>query len=338
MNSISKGLCRRLAFKRSFSSEVELSATPRVRNTRKVNSFVVGAFAATVAVGCLYYNSQTSGRAVGNDKLDDKRYVPLKLIKKEQISPDSYLLRINIQKEDDKPYPIPSAVFIKDDSIQIMRPYTPINPNPYKDGYLDLVVKKYDDGSVSRTLTALKPDDNQPIFVRGPMKEEEYDYKPHSLDQIGMIAGGTGISPMYQLICHILQNPNDKQTKIWLIYGNKSEKDILLQNELDELAKTYSDRFKVKYILDQPPPSSDETTAYEKGYVTKEMIQKMLKVYGNEDNNNAASSNRLKIFVCGPNAMLAKVCGERAQDNSQGQVRGILAELGLSKNEVFKFQ
>jgi cytochrome-b5 reductase len=38
-------------------------------------------------------------------------------------------------------------------------------------------------------------------------------------EAVGLIAGGTGITPMYQLIKAIFKNPNDK-TKVSLVYGN----------------------------------------------------------------------------------------------------------------------
>ena len=38
-------------------------------------------------------------------------------------------------------------------------------------------------------------------------------------EAIGMIAGGTGITPMYQLLRAIFFNPNEK-TKVYLVYGN----------------------------------------------------------------------------------------------------------------------
>jgi cytochrome-b5 reductase len=38
-------------------------------------------------------------------------------------------------------------------------------------------------------------------------------------EAVGLIAGGTGISPCYQLIKAILSNPNDK-TQVSLVYGN----------------------------------------------------------------------------------------------------------------------
>lgn len=127
---------------------------------------------------------------------------------------------------------------------------------------------------------------------------------------------------MYQLICRILENPNDK-TSIWLVYGNKKLDDILLKPELDQLERTFPDRLKIKYVLESPPNNQ-----YEKGFITKEIIQEMLKK--KVDNG--------KIFVCGPSKMLELVCGERARDYSQGQVTGILSHLGLTSSEVWKFQ
>lgn len=51
-----------------------------------------------------------------------------------------------------------------------------------------------------------------------------------------MIAGGTGVTPCYQVAQAILKDPADN-TKISLVFGNLSEDDILLRKELDELAE-----------------------------------------------------------------------------------------------------
>lgn len=116
-------------------------------------------------------------------QLNTERYSPLKLIKKEQISPDSYRLRVST-KQVDKEFPVPSCLYVKDDTIQVMRPYTPINSNPFKDGFIDLVVKRYENGSVSRTLSGFESNDL--VHVRGPMMEE-YEYKENTLDEVGMV-------------------------------------------------------------------------------------------------------------------------------------------------------
>ena len=67
-----------------------------------------------------------------------------------------------------------------------------------------------------------------------------------------MIAGGSGITPMYQIIKHILKDKGDG-TKVWLIYANQTEDDILLREELDKLSQNHAD-FHVWYTLDRPKP------------------------------------------------------------------------------------
>ncbi|KAM4848875.1 NADH-cytochrome b5 reductase 2 isoform X4 [Urocitellus parryii] len=69
---------------------------------------------------------------------------------------------------------------------------------------------------------------------------------------LGMIAGGTGITPMLQLIRHITKNPMDK-TRMSLIFANQTEEDILMRKELEEIAKTHLNQFKLWYTLDRPP-------------------------------------------------------------------------------------
>ncbi|CAO3608041.1 unnamed protein product [Cunninghamella blakesleeana] len=285
--------------------------------------FLLGSGLGLLGYGSWYYYQNNK------DKLDGNTYIPLTLIDKRKVSPDTVQLRLQIEKNQipsgEQPYPIPSCVYIKDDHIQIMRPYTPINSNPYKDGFIDLIVKRYPGGSVSKTLSSTSLNDS--IFVRGPMIEE-YQYKSNTKDEIGMIAGGTGISPMYQMIKHILTNSKeDETTKLWLIYANKTEQDILLKEELDQLEKEHSSRFKIKYVLEYPKNNWEG----EKGRVSESIIRSML-------HETSSSDHKRLIFVSGPDGMLNFICGQRAIDFTQGKLSGVLAKLGLKSSEVWKFQ
>lgn len=86
-----------------------------------------------------------------------------------------------------------------------------------------------------------------------------------------MIAGGTGITPMYQIIKAALKNPFDK-TVISLIYANVNQEDILLKDELAELLDLHEGRFNIFYVLNNPPPNWSGGV----GFVTKEQIEKYL--------------------------------------------------------------
>jgi cytochrome-b5 reductase len=67
-----------------------------------------------------------------------------------------------------------------------------------------------------------------------------------------MIAGGTGVTPMYQVAAAILKDPHDT-TRISLLFGNLTADDILIKQELDALAAAHPKRFSVFYVLNSPP-------------------------------------------------------------------------------------
>lgn len=166
----------------------------------------------------------------------------------------------------------------------------------------------------------LKPGDT--LDFRGPMLK--YDWEKNQKQNVGMIAGGTGITPMLQLIRRIFhEESTDKNVKVSLIYANQTEDDILLKSELDKIAKEHPDRFKVVYALDKAPTNWTGVT----GFVNKEVIQAHLP--GPQDDNSI-------IFVCGPSPMVKSIAGETIL-MSQGKFDGILKELGYSKGNVFKF-
>ncbi|RCH78097.1 NADH-cytochrome b5 reductase, partial [Rhizopus azygosporus] len=116
---------------------------------------------------------------------------------------------------------------------QVSRSYTPTSSDDDR-GHFDLLVKTYPNGNISRLFSELKLGDE--LSVRGP--KGNFVYTPNMCREIGMIAGGTGITPMLQIIHAIVKNPADK-TKVSLIFGNVSEEDILLRKELDEIAQKH---------------------------------------------------------------------------------------------------
>ena len=76
-----------------------------------------------------------------------------------------------------------------------MRSYTPISSDVHP-GYFDLMIKSYPQGNISRHLGTLKVGDT--MKVKGPRGAMVYE--PNMVRAFGMIAGGTGITPMLQII------------------------------------------------------------------------------------------------------------------------------------------
>lgn len=119
------------------------------------------------------------------------------------------------------------------------------------------------------------------LSVKGPKGTMRY-YNGIA-EHIGLIAGGTGLTPCLQVIQQILKDPEDK-TKVDFIYGNLKESDILLREDLDRLAKEH-EQFNVHYFLNEPP----EGWKGGEGFITKEAIEEHFPKPG----------NGAKVLLCG---------------------------------------
>ncbi|KAE8353105.1 hypothetical protein BDV28DRAFT_133905 [Aspergillus coremiiformis] len=194
--------------------------------------------------------------------------------------------------------------------LPVLRPYTPIS-DLNQQGSLELMVKHYPNGKASTHIHSLVPGDTLTFLT--PLKG--YSWVPNQHPQIYAIAGGAGITPIYQLIRGILDNPNDK-TKINLVFGVNSEQDLLLREELEEYKRRFPGRFDYVYTVSQ---LEGETGGLKKGYVTEELLKTV-----------ATDRGDAKVFVCGPPAMETSLIGNRG-------TKGILDRLGFEKEQVYKF-
>ncbi|KAG9743085.1 ferredoxin reductase-like protein, partial [Aureobasidium melanogenum] len=127
------------------------------------------------------------------------------------------------------------------------RPYTPISTPDSP--YITLLVKQYPNGRASTYLHSLAP--GQTLNVKAI---PEFSYKPNQHKHLVLVAGGAGITPMFQALRSVLDNPEDK-TRVSLIYANKTESDILMKKELDALATQHSDRFTTTYVVNDSKAS-----------------------------------------------------------------------------------
>lgn len=211
--------------------------------------------------------------------------------------------------------------YVDKDGKEVIRPYTPLNRCDQL-GYFDVLVKKYQGSKMGSHLFAMKKGDT--IEVKGPWVK--LPIKANQYKTIGMIAGGTGISPMYQVARNVLSTPKNN-TEIALIYANERKEDVLLGNELNELMETYP-RFSPYFVLSKAP--SDWMGGV--GYVNKEMIKSLMPAP-----NRATDS---LILVCGPPPFMEAMSGDKDFKNyppSQGELKGYLKELGYMPKMVYKF-
>ena len=262
--------------------------------------------------------------------LNKDKWIDFKLIEKEVISHDVRRFRFALQSKHHKlGLPIGQHIsfqFVNGDGKTVIRSYTPTTSDD-EIGHVDFVIKVYfpleprfpKGGEMSQHLDRLKIGDT--MQMKGPKGHLDYKGKgkftikkgtnplqKYSMKKIGMVCGGTGITPMLQIIRAIMKDPEDK-TEIWMIYANQTEDDILLRKELEALR---SDRFKLYFTLDRPPASGWK---YGSGFVNTEMCRQNLPSVGSD----------VMLWFCGPPPMLKFAC------------EPAFKELGFDESQWFSF-
>ncbi|KAK8624177.1 hypothetical protein V6N13_065530 [Hibiscus sabdariffa] len=232
--------------------------------------------------------------------------IQCKLVEKTSISHDVRRFRFALPSEHQVlGLPVGKHIFlcaVIDDKL-CMRAYTP-SSTVDEVGYFDLVVKVYfkgvhpkfpNGGLMSQHLDSLPLGSS--LDVKGPLGHIEYTGrgnflvhgKPKFAKKLAMLAGGTGITPIYQVIQAILKDPKD-ETEMYVVYANRTEDDILLKDELDGWAKKH-DRLKVWYVVQE---SVREGWQYSLGFVTESILR---------DHIPEGSGDTLAL-ACGPPPMI----------------------------------
>lgn len=240
----------------------------------------------------------------------------LRLIDKQIVSHDTRKFRFALPSPDHVlGLPIGQHIYLsaRIDGKLVVRPYTPVSSDDDK-GFVDLVVKVYfkdvnpkfpEGGKMSQYLESLKINDT--IDFRGPsglliykgkgvfhiQPEKKAPAVPKTAKHVGMIAGGTGITPMLQLITAVMKDPED-QTVCYLLFANQTEKDILLRPELEEIQVNHPDRFKLWFTLDRAPDDWE----YSQGFISEDMVREQL----------PPPSDDTLILMCGPPPMIQFAC------------------------------
>ncbi|CAG8477630.1 9926_t:CDS:2 [Ambispora leptoticha] len=265
--------------------------------------------------------------------LNPKVWLSCQLISKKILSDDTRIFRFSLPSE--KHYlglPPGNHIFLRAaiEEKSIIRAYTPVTCSDETPGYFELLIKVYfknvhprfpNGGLMTQHLEGLAIGDD--IEVKGPfgsfvyLGRGQYQIKSgvatskRSCSKIGLIAGGSGITPVYQVIKTVLSDPEDK-TELFLLFANQTEKDILLRQELDNLASKHPN-FKVWYTVDRPP----KDWKYSSGHINEEMLREHLP--------GPLPKEQTITLMCGPPPMMDYACIPN------------LVKIGFSEREYFKF-
>lgn len=273
------------------------------------------------AGGAYYYYLRFAAAAVAPKAFNDpNKWVDLKIKSFKDVSHDSREFVFELPSANHvsglETASLVLAKYITAKGNPVIRPYTPISSDDHK-GEMVFVIKKYPNSKFGSHIFGLKPNDT--VSFKGPI--QKFKWVPNTYDNVTLIGGGSGITPLFQIVQKVANNPEDN-TKVHLIYGSKSPEDILLKKELDAFVAQNPDKIKVDYFVDKADKFDGHV-----GFINKDYLASTV----------PKPSEKTHAFICGPDGLYKAVSGPKASKTDQGEVTGILAELGYTKDHVFKF-
>ncbi|KAG6821609.1 hypothetical protein H0H93_000118 [Arthromyces matolae] len=261
------------------------SAQPHKRSISSLSRYSPAIVGVGIVAGLSWYffypDASRSAPTLANIPLSPTHFTPSKVSFNEVCGPDTKLLELIVPPEllprlDADVFAPIWSVFIKDDDIQVERPYTPLE-GVDENGRMLFWIKQYPRGEVGRWLHSKNVGDT--IELRGPLKT--WQWKEDEWDEVVMISGGTGITPFYQLFSSVISRPSEYQTRFTLLHSSRTLADIPPPRIIDNLssfAARNPERFRLKLFVDSPHglPIPSHLPAPDFGRIGKPAIEQCL--------------------------------------------------------------
>jgi predicted ferric reductase len=240
---------------------------------------------AAIYVSALTYRIWNWARVRGN---------PFDLVGVSRETHDTWNLLFEGKKPNYKPGQFMIINLVRDGKVSESHPFT-ISSSPTRDR-LSITAKEVGDftSTIGETKTSHSAYIDAPYGV--------FSFLNHDVQHLVFIAGGIGITPFMSMLRYIYDSKLERN--ITLIWGNKTEDDIVFREELDKMAAEMTS-WKIIHVM-----SKQENWQGEKGYVDAEKLEKYV--------DNLQDS---EFFLCGPPVMMLSVEKE-------------LKNLGVSKNKI----
>lgn len=166
----------------------------------------------------------------------------------------------------------------RDDIRSERHPFTIASP-PREDGSVSFTIKESGDYTARIGETPVGAE----AIIEAPYGQ--FCHLRHGGNRLLMIAGGVGITPMMSMLRYMAAHGDRRP--VTLIWGNRTEADILFPQELERLQEQLD--LRVVHVMSQQPDYEGET-----GYVDADVLGRAL-------NGEVAAAD---VYLCGPPLMM----------------------------------
>ncbi|GMK59129.1 hypothetical protein CspeluHIS016_0701440 [Cutaneotrichosporon spelunceum] len=196
-------------------------------------------------------------------------------------------------------------IMVKNPDLMIERAYTPVN-DVATDGLIRAIVKRVRGGEVGRLVHTRKP--GEMVGLRGPVAT--FAIVPSDYDRIIMISTGTAVAPFLQL----LAKDTPGSTRYRLLQQTPSgEREDWSAKYIAPMEAKWGERLEVHRIAP--------------GVVKREDVAAALE-----------GAERPLVLVCLPTLLMRPLCGTLAPTLHQGPLVGLLRQMGLRPDQVWKLE
>ena len=232
------------------------------------------------------------------------------VIAKEDISHDTILLRFGFPNPE---WTIGMSVMhhlkifskVEEGKTPNAKPYSPVTPINQK-GHIDFVIKCYPKseefptgGKMGSFLRTVKVGDSlkmEHIFgyatYKGNGKLSHVMKGERQVTKLGLIAGGSGITPILSLMTAI-HRAKETGIQVVMIYTNKTRGDVLCKAELDAIAND-PNCTNIKIVHTITREEGDLGAGFKKGRVNMDMLREV---------GWPEPADDMAVINCGPDAM-----------------------------------
>jgi len=173
---------------------------------------------------------------------------------------------------------------------EIRRPYS-FSTSPYDGRLPALTIKRIPGGQASTHLVE-NVRENDTLRAIGPSGAFTATPDPRRRRHLVMLAGGSGITPIMSILRGVLAA--EPESRVTLVYGNRSERDIIFRYALDALAFKQGGRLVIDHVLSDPTPGWEGPT----GLLDRKTVMARLRTLAVQDDDDT------EYYLCGPDPML----------------------------------
>ena len=229
----------------------------------------------------------------------------LKIAKKQQLTKQAFALELEVTEELKSLYHFRAGQYVtlkyhfNEKEIQNDYSFT----SAPGDDKLSLAIKINGEGSSTKFLFEHYQVGDE-ISVSEPLGRFFLNSKPNEKRTIIAFASGIGITPIISHIKNILAE--EKNTRIFLFYGNKSYEDIILKDQLEHLQITFGRRLECFYFISKEPVKDKLFQGRIDEKKVSLIINQILHL-DEDDEESTIWDSTDKVLICGPGAMIKSV-------------------------------